>query len=306
MSRKKKKPNTSKVIKTKRRLAYKSKSYANPYFRRKRRKRMQGWIVNIPWRLKIILLSIGGVLVFFVWLIFLSPLFSIKYIRVEINAQENNNIPNELRIKSEDVKAIVRQQLESYLYSFIPQKNLFLFSGKKLNLVLRDHFSYKSITINKKPLHTLNVSLEEIDYAFVWVENEKYYYSDINGRIIAETSPLEITNKQYPLIDNRGTNRLINEQINYANFNYIIKLFSALKTIPDFNFDRFVIDDEADTVKLLISGGPEIYFDSKDETEYVIDKQINKLKVVIYETLKNDLANKKYIDLRFGERVFIQ
>jgi hypothetical protein len=104
------------------------------------------------------------------------------------------------------------------------------------------------------------------------------------------------------LINNLSNAKIINNQIqaDKALLATINVLWDKFKDLPDFKIERFIIDNELNTVKIALLDGPQIYFNSSGD----IDKQINKLQIIKTERLKLDFNKKQYLDLRIGDAVY--
>ena len=279
-----------KNFKINKKIDYRKKEYSNPFFRKKRRKAK---LPRLSLKIKLIFLAIISMLCALAWFCFFSDYFNISV----INASESG------KISQNDIINLAWRQAENRRFIIGSQANLFLFNIDKLKKTLNEQYCFDELKIEKKAANTLNIEFKEKNYSAVWNESDKYYYIDNLGNIIVETSPLEIKNKNYPLIQSRGESLISNNKVKNQdkNINYIIKLFQELKkTEKLFKIENFIIDDEVNTVKITVIGGPKIYFN----TDKDIDKQINKLIALITEKLKDDFLHKEYIDLRYGDRVY--
>jgi len=137
----------------------------------------------------------------------------------------------------------------------------------------------------------------------IWNEDDKYYYCDEKAYVIAEANPLEIKQKDYPIIKNNTDKRISDNAlptgVEYTN--NIIALFEKFKNNQaEFQIDKFIIDNDVDTVKAVIMGGPSVYFNIKED----IEKQFNKLLIVKKEKIKDSFITKTYIDVRIGDSVY--
>jgi len=296
------------MYKRRKKIDYYDKNLTNPFFHHRRKKRINfsaGWSGKKKLMALLILILAGGL----VWLIFSPAVFSINNITVK----------GAIRIPPGEIESLAWQQTREKRFLFFPQINIFAFSKKEAIEELEKSYSFEKLTINKNLPHTLIIDIQEKSYAFIWCEEEKYYYADIDGYLINEVSPLEIKQKKYPIIENRGEGKIISEpgsglgRINTDenHTNYIVDLsdrFLAEKNkageagenSEDLIIEKFIIDKDANTVKMALAEGPTVYFNTKEDQE----KQINKLLAIKKETLKNDFKNKSYIDLRYGDRVY--
>ncbi len=281
-----------KKIRRYKKLSYYDKKYPNPYFRKKRKKKKVK-IAKLPWRAKLILLEIVVVFTALTWFFFFSDFFTLDYI--DINGSE--------KIPTKSIKEIATQQTKYKRFLFGSQENLILYNTDKLAEKLNQNYVFEWLTIEKQLPNQLIINFAEKKYTAVWHESEKYYYIDDQGNIIEEINQLEIKLKNYPLIDNQGGAKIQEKKIVDQNNNiqYIIKLFEEFKNSAyDFSIERFILDNEINTVKMALINGPIIYFNTDKE----IGEQVVKLTILIKEKLKNDFNSKSYIDLRYGDRIY--
>jgi len=291
-------------------IDYHNRDLSNPFFRKRRKKIINFSAEIIPLRKKIL---IAGIIILFfgvIWILGFSPLFSIEKIAITGLA----------RVSGENIENLIWQQTKLNKFLFIPQKNLIFFNKSALINKLNADYSFEKIAVNKKFFHTLAVDIQEKSYAFVWNEADKYYYTDLDGYLINEISPLDIKQKEYPIISNEGGNRIDTEnqgglgKINLdGNFiNYVINLFKIFPSdsgqqegsdvSKSLKIEKFIInlDKEPNTVRVVLASGPIISFNTNESPE----KQIEKLLLMKNEKLKDDFFNKKSIDLRYGNSVY--
>ena len=276
-----------------RKIDYYNKNLVNPFFRRKKRKIN---ILRYRGSLKTKLITIGIIIliIILIWFFFFSTAFNIDKV----------DIKGLTRISNQEIEDLVWQRTRSNRFLFFPQRNLIMFSKTKLIETLNENYYFEKITVSKRLPNMLTVNIQEKSYAFIWHETDKYYYTDIDGYIINEINPLEIKEKKYPLIHNEGENKIIKNKINIDNIyiSYIINLFNefSVQDKDDLKIEKFIIDKDINTIKMVLVKGPTIYFNIKESQE----KQINKLFIIKNEKLKDDFKNKNYIDLRYGDRVY--
>ena len=280
-------------IKTKYRRDRRGKRYPNPFFGQRKRKKIK--INYLTWKIKLIALATILLLCAAAWFLLFSNYFNIK--NININANESDKTPKS------DIADLIWGKTAKRRFLLGSQNNIFLFNISQLSKELNEQYSLDELKIEKKLPNTLNITLKEKKYSAVWQKVDKYYYIDNSGNVISEASPLEIKRESYPLIQGRGEAVVAGKKIENQNenINYTIKLFYDIKNTEKlFVIESFIIDDEVNTVKMAINQGPEIYFNTKEDTV----KQINKLYVLIKEKLKDDFFKKEYIDLRYGDRVY--
>ncbi len=280
-------------LKTKGKLRYSTKNYQNPFFQKSTKRVLSLPRANISWRIKMISFSTLLLLVTAVIFLVYSHYFDIQKVVVSGTGQ----------IGDQTIEEHVWKQIGDNILTIIPQRNIFLFSTTRLTETLNRKYALNRLTIQRKLPNSLVINYHEKEYAFILEENDNYYYADKHGAIITEANLLEVSERDYPIILNLSDNRIYNDQtqIETEYLETVFTLFNIFKSYSEeLKVERFIIDKEINTVKVAILAGPQIYININND----IDKQINKLLVIKNEKLKDDFANKIYIDVRYGDSVY--
>ncbi|MEK7557716.1 MAG: hypothetical protein AAB530_00715 [Patescibacteria group bacterium] len=275
-------------IKLKKKHSNNKKKYANPYF--KKRKKISIKVPICSWRVKMIILSTLIIIIGLAWFIFFAPIFNIKEIVVK----------GAIKISTKEIKDFAWEQAYS---SWGYKRNIFLFCKSDLIKKINEKYSLNSLIIEKRLPNKLIVNFNEKQQSIIWFEADKYYYADIVGSVISEADPLNISQKDIPLIYNSGDNKIIDKKIkiNSNKIKFILDLFFEFKDKKhNFEIERFNIDNEEGSIGLKIVSGPIIYFNVKDD----LSKQVSKLDAITSQKLKEELIKKTYIDLRYGDKVY--
>ena len=242
---------------------------------------------------KLIILTAIIATLILLWLLFFSTLFKIRDIGVN-GASET---------MAGEIKSIAQDLAVNRL---IGKNNLLLYDTSDLSKILNEKYYLDNLTIKKKLFHTLAISLREKQPVAVWREAEQYYYLDGDGNVINQTDPLSINGSNYPLIENLTAVKIDGRQanINQEAVSYVLSLFNEFKENKhNFTVERFIIDKDANTVKMAILSGPKIYFNTKAP----LAEQTAKLDLIIKDKLKNDFKlAKEYIDLRYTNNVYLK
>ena len=268
---------------------YQRKKYTNPFFQKS--KKQKKYRTNSSRILKISKFFLLGLIFFIgstVWFVFYSNYFSIK--EIEIRGGDKIN-PELIR------EAAWKQINDSYLV-VIPQKNIFIFNKNKLKNTLENKYVFNNLLVVKKIPNKIIVEFNEKEYALILQSGDRYYYCSDKAEIISEIDNIiEISQKDYPIIKNLiERTRIKQEQIAY-----ILELFQAFKDYEkEFKINKFIIDEELNTVKVKLLDGPKIFFSTKGE----IEKQINKAVIIKNEKLKESFFDKEYIDVRIGDSIY--
>ncbi len=268
-----------------------TKNYSNPFFEKKKKRSQRNNKPVFSIKIKIIISIFLFCLFFLLWFLFYSNYFAIKTI-------EGRGAG---RIDPRNIEKIAWSQISDSDFILWQQKNIFIFNKKELIKTLNLKFSFNDIIITKKLPDKIIIKFDEKQYSLVWLEKGIYYYIDAHGYVvdrIGDTSE----EKDYPLIQNNtsffiASNRI---SIDIKFLDYIFLLIDKIKNYNDLIIDRFLIDNNSNTLKVQIENGPQLFFDINSD----IDKQLNKIITLKNEILKEDFYKKEYIDVRIGDRVY--
>ncbi|PIV51697.1 hypothetical protein CO115_02875 [Candidatus Falkowbacteria bacterium CG_4_9_14_3_um_filter_36_9] len=270
---------------------YCQKKYINPFFRNKKNNFFKKTSLRPVFYFKMSALFI--VLIAIIWFFYFSPFFILN--KIIINGND--------KISQKEIEDIFYKQLNDNRFLIGRQNNLYLFDKNKFADNIKNLYNFTDIIINTKNFHTILISIKDKNYSIVWYENDNHYYADALGNIMAEADPLEIDSKKYPLIESYGGKMIYDNMIKDGKdkIEFIINLYGEYNNNKhNFTIDRFIVDPNSDIIKMLVLGGPVIYFSSKED----INKQTTKLLTIIEEKLKSDFINKKYINISIGDKVY--
>ncbi|MFA5247841.1 MAG: cell division protein FtsQ/DivIB [Patescibacteria group bacterium] len=265
---------------------YYKKKLENPFYNKKKRiTDFSGLKIKIEVTILIILAGI------FIWLIYFSGIFYIK----------NLEISGLNKIKEGEVKNLAKEQIKKSKFRFDPQDNLLFFKTKDLAKSFQENYRFQEINLKKKWPNSLIMEIKEKTLTAVWLEDGKYYYLDSEGYVLGEADLLEIDGRKYPVIQNESTLKITAGKIALES-SFITYAGELLQKIPELAIAMFSVNNEADSLTILLANGPKITFNTKDS----IDKQLDRLVALKKEKMKDDFATKKYIDLRFGDKIYYQ
>lgn len=268
---------------------YQRKNLNNPFFRRDH-KNKQKRTLNI----KYYIIGICIILSFIIYGLFFSPWLVIKNIKIKGLG----------RLPESAISERLWNQTNQQVFWLLNQKNILLFNKKSAKLDLLANFNFSKIEIKKSFFNSLIVNIEERPYAFVWQEKGQSYYSDSKGFIIKDSlvSPEDVN--KFPVIENQTPDSLIENDYLKIDENYLVFIFTV-KNESDKNseiaINKFFFSQESNTVKVLFKNGLLAYFNVKDD----VLKQIDKLLVVKREKIKDNIGSVNYVDLRYGDKVYI-
>ncbi|MFA5131079.1 MAG: hypothetical protein WC467_01515 [Patescibacteria group bacterium] len=267
---------------------YQCKNLHNPFFHKPKKKKSKRWIV--------LLFAAAGIFsIFLVWFFLAAPLWRIDNIKVE----------GLTRIADTEIKQKVWQQSSESRYLIFKQNNIWLFDKSELEESILSSYNLASLEVIKHPARTLVIKVGERPYSFIFQQGNDYYYSAADGYIIPESVVSEEDKSKYLILENKNANSLIDTEnkisISEAYLNFIMKLANSLSVHSELSVDRFIIDQEFNTLKVKFRDGPLVYFNIKNEA----GEQVDRLILVKKEKIKDNFSKTNYIDLRYGDRIFI-
>lgn len=276
-------------------LDYNAKKYANPFFQKRKPGKKIVKINRLTIKQKLSFMAFVGSAGALFWLFYFSPVFRLK--KIEVRGPE--------KISVAEVESMAWNQAEKKRLLLAKQQNIFIFDEEKLAQELNSKYALGELKINKILPSKVIISLKEKNYSSVWHESDKYYLICTEDKSATEIDPLEVKDKNMPLIENLGDAKIFDNKIfgEEGRVDYILHLLPKLKDgQKKFEIEKFTIDNkEAGTIKVVIKG-PVLLFNLKED----MDKQLTKLYAVINEKLKEDFTKKSYIDLRYGDKIYYQ
>ncbi|MDA3802969.1 MAG: hypothetical protein PF488_03695 [Patescibacteria group bacterium] len=275
---------------------YQDKKLSNPFFRKKKKPEKSKKGI----RLKVIMSIVF--LIAIIYTLFCLPLLNIKTIKVEGLS----------RLPEEEIISIIKEDFDDKKLFVLSQKNILLFNkDKHIDKILNKH-NFAKVKINKKLFNTLEVVISEKPYAFVYGENDNFFYSSkdyfLINEINFETESEEDINKRlkYFTIINQSEDTFIknNDKLDVEEeyIRFITNLNREVENYGDeFDISHYIIPDVYfKTAILKIIDGPEIKFDVKSD----LSKQLDQLILVKREKMKDNFNNLEYIDLRYGNKIY--
>lgn len=269
---------------------YQSKNLENPFFKHKNsiKKKKRG--LNWRWYL----ISFLIITIALIYLFFASPVFEIRNVKISGLGRLPENAISE---------KIWNQSGKSNFWPF-KRSNILLFDKKVAISDLTNTFNFSKVEISKKLFHTISIQIEERPYAFIWQEAGKSYYSDSKGYIIRDSEVKVEDLQRFPVIENQSGRELATSdyiEIDLEYLSFIFTLKGEVEKNATLTIDKFIIDQEFKTVKVRFKDGLLAYFNTKEDAA----KQLDKLLIVKKEKIKDNLSKVNYVDLRYGDKVYI-
>jgi hypothetical protein len=267
---------------------YQRKNLQNPFFRRRQKEKNPRSVV---W---IILAAIVAIILL-IWMTLSAPWWRIQNIQIE----------GLTRINSGEIENMIRNQTGSKHWLFWEESNLFLFDGTAAEKKIITSYNLAGLEIKKKLPNTLVLKISERPYAFIFQEGSQLIYSSADAYLIKETPVKEEDKKKYFILENKSAATMIaeNDKLNIkADYlNFIFGLNERLAKHSDLPLEKFIIDQEFNTIKVKIVNGPLVYFNTKEAA----DEQIERLLLVKNQKIKDNFSKTSYMDLRYSNQVII-
>lgn len=212
-------------------------------------------------------------------------------------------------LPGEKLKEIVNMEISGkYLWAF-PKNNLLLYPKSKIASNLLSKFpTIKKVDISASLGNVLSVSIEERKPFAVWCqsdEKEKCYFMDNLGFIYSEAPDFSGSAffKYYGIVDSDPIGKT------YKDIKTFVKLNSFIDSLKKINITPITLNiDENDDVFILVSSSGEIRFSLNDDLKTSfsnLQTVLNNLNTVV-KTATSTSYKFQYIDLRFGDKVFVK
>jgi len=267
---------------------YQSKNLKNPFFRKKEKKKTGNFKKYFLVLILILIIAVA-------WFFLASSVWRLKNIVVE----------GLTRIDSSEIKNIAWSREDNRRWLFFKESNFFLFQADALQEEILDKYNFANLEIKKKIPGTISIKISERPYAFIFQEGSTYLYASNDGYVIKEAvvSPEDMS--KYFILENKSSSISINEKnkitLKDDYLNFIFSLNQLLSAYQDLPIEKFIIDQELNSVIVKFINGPAVYFNVKDD----LNKQVEYLSLVKKEKIGDNFNKTNYIDLRYGSKIFI-
>lgn len=267
---------------------YQSKNLKNPFYRKKEKGRGSKF-----W--KWLFVGSIAVLASLIWFFLASPFWKI----------ENVVVSGLTRMSDQEIKNLIFSRSENTRMLMFTESNYFLFQTESAKQEILDKYNFSDLSIKKKLPRTIELKINERPYSFIYRQGSEHFYCSSEGYIIKEipVSPEDFS--KYFILENKsdsvsiGEKNKLNLKDDYLNF--ILNLNSILLGYADLPIEKFVIDQELNSVIVKFKDGPAVYFSTKNDGL----EQVQNLALVKKEKIKDNFSKTNYIDLRYGSKIFI-
>lgn len=227
-----------------------------------------------------------AVIIFIVWLFFVSPFFKIT----KITLPENNIVT------ANDIRKIMSDSAP-----FDLGKNLFILSKNNVKAALTAAFpAITGINVGKELFNGLTVKFEKRIPIGIWCHSDCYYF-DKEG-IIFKEAPLTEGGLILKIEDSGNKEISLGEKAISADLlKFMMDFSNELINNSQIKITEFKIGSSADfDLKAVTADGWLIYLDQNQTPA----SAASNLFTILNEVIKNKISNLEYIDLRIPTRIF--
>lgn len=277
-------------------IDYSRKNYRNPFFSQKhtqaKLQQQDKWLLLKAFG---VAMAVVAVICGSIWALCFSSWFDVVNLAVSVPA----------KISRQEVENLAWNQINGSRWLVIPERNLIFTDTQELESTLKQRYVLGGLSIKKNWPHGLSIKLEEKPYHVSWQEGGKKYLVNKDDFTAIETTDQEIAEKKLPLINNAGQPKINGGKLadGQSCLAAVLSVNSKIASKPDrLGIKNFEISNDFASGFMGITAGPKIIFNSRED----LDRQVNKFETLMAQSIKNELAQKKYIDLRFGDKLFYQ
>lgn len=267
---------------------YQRKNLKNPFFRKKEKKK------NVGFKKYFLILAIIA-LSALVWFFLASSFWRLKNIEIE----------GLTRFDASELRNIISAREESRRWLLFKENNFFLFQEEEVKAEILDKYNFADLQITKKIPSTIKLKISERPYSFIFQEGSVYFYAASDGYVIKEIPINPEDFAKYFVLENKSDSVTIDERSKITlkddYLKFVQNLNQILSTHQDLPVEKFIIDQELNSVIVKFKNGPAAYFSVKDDAA----EQVEYLALVKKEKIGDNFNKTNYIDLRYGARIFI-
>ncbi len=266
---------------------YQKKKLKNPFYRQEKQIKHR---VGKIWLVLLILLSLGGIS----YLLLFSNFFIIK--KIEISGLT--------RVDETEIKNLVETQTEKSRLLFFRQNNLLLFNTQDLVDLIQADYNFAEFRLTKNYPSTIKIKIGERPYAFIFKNDGELYFASADAYLITDQTVTEDDLANYFLLENKSDRIRVSatKKINLApeKLNFIFRLNEALSYQDDLILEQYSLEQELNTLIVKFRDGPIVYFNF--DKDPII--QFEDLTIVKKENIRDNFNKIKYIDLRYGDKIY--
>jgi hypothetical protein len=303
---------------------YHEKDTSSYLLQRRKKERELGTL-----RFKISLILLFLTISAWFWFIFYIPYFTIQ----------NLDFTGTEKSLAEKINITLKGELDSHKIFVLNKSNYFIFDEVSFKQKLNEMFMLSDLEIIKKFPDAISIQAKEKTTSLVLLAYNKdgiydAYYVDYHGMVIdilkdaersyvpansadrpdpdapmtSSTSKIAISESiasQMPLVEVKNITNAINARTSVFNDSQVSTIMEIYDNLNKEGVapDVFILEDLKDTkITIKTKIGFLIYMTTED----TVQNQIDNLKIILKEKIGEDKTKLQYIDLRFGDKVYIK
>ncbi len=280
---------------------YTSDRFKNPYFSGKK---------IVPWTKRLVrLLIVLVVLIGIPWLMVVLPLFYINAVTVE----------GSITLEPDQIEAYAWDHLNKKHWDVVPQNHIWLVNEGALKDNILSEFALLDADVVRDG-RSLTITVQERVTSLIWAHGEQLYFVDQDGFVVKGLNEEEVNDVRALLYGEGERQHVIQSEEIFVVFeqggeevsqNSQVLLANGVEvlTIVNKEIERYMVTVESieieqagsDWAIVNLLAGPDIYFDLNGDGY----DQLANLEVILDE-YEGDLGAVEYIDVRFGNRVYVK
>lgn len=248
------------------------------------------------WRFWLVMCSIflfSGLIIGFLY----APIFSIKNIII-------NNVvfkPTEERLNQ-----ILNDYMKTSRWYIFPQKNLIFFSPSEARKILSSEFYIEEVVFKKHWPNVLKINVAKNVIVGVFKSENSSFLLDRRGLLVQQVNNTLENDKRLPVIvEKNGSARSLGEAVLEINLVQFIDDLYELWNISWPEMPFLYITVEKNSLPTMQINMPEGWYVNVTGESSAVD-QVNNLKRLLEERIKDDKSKLQYIDVRFGNRLYFK
>lgn len=268
---------------------YQLKNSPNPFFHQNRKGKRRSWF-------KWLFLIVVFVAVFLIIFFLSFACWHLDTLKIEGLARTNQA----------EIEKVIWEHTAMRRFWFFRQSNIFLFDKETVAEKIKTDFNLSAVAIKKKIPRTLEIKISERPYAFIFQEGSSFFHASADAYIIKEPAVATDELKKYPILENKNSDTLIDAtdqlRISGSYLSFFLTLANRLAaSVNELTPEKFIIDQEFNMLTVKFIAGPAVYFNIRGDAA----DQVEHLLLVKKEKIKDNFSKTNYIDLRYGDRIFI-
>ncbi|MFZ5390710.1 MAG: cell division protein FtsQ/DivIB [Patescibacteria group bacterium] len=263
-----------------RRLFKAYQTQAKPFWRR----RIYYWLLIVP-------LLLVGIAIHL-------PVFSIK--NVIINGAASTET-------SGRIKTLLNEAMAGRRWLLWPKSNIIFFDTNEARNIVGREFYSQDLFFEKHWPNVIKLNFRQTLISARWQSQDKIYAVDQRGIIIQELKEAQTSDQaNFVLVKEAGDRELklgdqVIDEAGISFINNFYKFWQENLTKVDLNY-ILMEPSSLPTIQAYTGEGWYVYVSVREDAL----TQINALKRLLSEKIKNDVANLLYVDVRFGSRLFFK